>query len=250
MSLYERTISFILQYVESQKLEEGAKLPTEPELVSMAGVSMVTVRRALAELASQGIVRREQGRGTFLNRSRVSAETTRLGGLRNGLGLSSSATLETRLLSIGHREATEDEAGKLKIAKAASVWEIARLRLLNGRPTVHEVSITPMILAPDLGSYLEQNPQRSLYETLDVVYGLREVREDQSLICRRADTVDRRHLGLSKADWVVEISGISYSMRHVPIDCFRMVFDAKGFAFKLSTAPTSAMTAVELEREQ
>jgi DNA-binding transcriptional MocR family regulator len=74
MSLYERTISFVLNYIEEKKLEEGAKLPTEPELVAMAGVSMVTVRRALAELAAQGVIRREQGRGTFLNRSRVSAE--------------------------------------------------------------------------------------------------------------------------------------------------------------------------------
>jgi DNA-binding GntR family transcriptional regulator len=249
MSLYERTISFILQYIDSEKLEEGAKLPTEPELVAMAGVSMVTVRRALAELASQGIVRREQGRGTFLNRSRVSAETTRLGGLRNGLSLTSNATLETRLLSIERREAMEDEANRLKISKAASVWEIARLRLLNGRPAVHEVSTTPMILAPDLGACFEQNPQRSLYDTLDTVYGLREVREDQSLICRRANTIDRKRLDLSKGDWVVEISGVSYSMRHVPIDYFRMVFDAKGFAFRLSTVPTSTMAAVELERD-
>ena len=250
MSLYERTISFILQYIEAQKLEEGAKLPTEPELVAMAGVSMVTVRRALAELASQGVVRREQGRGTFLNRSRINAETTRLGGLSNGLSLASNAKLETRLLSIGHRDATEEEAGRLNIAKAASVWEIARLRLLNDRPAVHEVSVTPMILAPDLGSWFEQDPQRSLYETLDTVYGLREVREDQSLICRPSDMVDRKHLELSKGDWVVEISGISYSMRNVPIDCFRMVFDAKGFAFKLSNAPALTMTAVDLEREQ
>jgi DNA-binding GntR family transcriptional regulator len=249
MSLYERTISFILQYIEAQKLEEGAKLPTEPELVAMAGVSMVTVRRALAELASQGIVRREQGRGTFLNRSRVNAETTRLGGLRNGLSLTSNATLKTRLLGISHRNATEEEAAKLNISKAASVWEISRLRLLNSRPAVHEVSITPMILAPDLGSCFEQNPERSLYETLDTVYGLREVREDQSLICRRSNMIDRKRLDLSKGDWVVEISGVSFSMRHVPIDYFRMVFDAKGFAFKLSTVPTSTMAAVELEHE-
>jgi GntR family transcriptional regulator len=247
MPLYERTISFILKYIEAQKLEEGAKLPTEPELAAMAGVSMVTVRRALAELASQGIVRREQGRGTFLNRSRISAETTRLGGLRNGLSLTSNSTLDTRLLSIGHRDATEEEAARLNISKAASVWETARLRLLDGRPAVHEVSITPMILAPDLGSYFEQDPGRSLYETLETVYGLREVREDQSLVCRRANMIDRKRLELSKGDWIVEISGVSYSMRHVPIDYFRMVFDAKGFAFKLSTAPASTLAAVELE---
>src|SRR5262245_9334586 len=130
MSLYERTISFILQYIDEKKLEEGAKLPTEPELVSMAGVSMVTVRRALAELASQGIVRREQGRGTFLNRSRVSAETLRLGSLRNGLSLNSTSNLETRLLKLDRRNATEGESVRLNITKGATIWQISRLRLL------------------------------------------------------------------------------------------------------------------------
>jgi DNA-binding GntR family transcriptional regulator len=248
MSLYERTISFILQYIDAEKLEEGAKLPTEPELVSMAGVSMVTVRRALAELASQGVVRREQGRGTFLNRSRVNAETTRLGGLRNGLNLASSSTLETRLLGLERREATDEEASRLGISKAASVWETSRLRLLNDRPMIHEVSVIPMILAPDLGACFEQNPERPLYATLEALYGLREVREDQSLLCRPGDALDRKLLGLTKGGWVVEISGISYSARHVPIDHFRMVFDAKDFAFRLSTATASTMAAVELER--
>src|ERR1700687_1741629 len=141
MSLYGRTISFILQYIQEKKLEEGAKLPTEPELVTMTGVSMVTVRRALPELASQGIVRRAQSRGTFLNRSRVNAETTRPGGLRNGLNLDSTSSLETRLLGLGRREATAEEAPRLNIAKGASIWEISRLRLLNGRPMIYEVSV-------------------------------------------------------------------------------------------------------------
>ncbi|MGH6880182.1 GntR family transcriptional regulator [Hypericibacter sp.] len=246
MSLYERTISFILQYIEEKKLEEGAKLPTEPELVAMAGVSMVTVRRALAELAAQGIVRREQGRGTFLNRSRVSAETTRLGGLRNGLSLDSSSSLETRLLGLVRRDASADESGRLAIAKGASIWEVSRLRLLNGRPMIHEVSVIPMILAPDLGAYFESDPKRSLYATLEAAYGLREVREEQSLVCRRPNSLDKKLLAQPKSDWVVQISGISYSARRIPIDSFRIVFDAKGFAFRLSTAPASTMAAVEL----
>jgi DNA-binding GntR family transcriptional regulator len=111
---------------------------------------------------------------------------------------------------------------------------------------IHEVSVIPMILAPDLGAHLESDPQRSLYATLDAVYGLREIREEQSLVCRRANRLDKKLLGLPKGDWVVQISGISFSARHLPIDSFRIVFDAKGFAFRLSTAPASAMAAVEL----
>jgi DNA-binding GntR family transcriptional regulator len=246
MSLYERTMSFILQYVEEHELREGDRLPAEPELATMAGVSMVTVRRALAELAAQAVVRREQGRGTFLARSRVSAETTTVGALRNGLSLDARSSLETRLRHLDRRPATDEEARRLEIADASAVWEISRLRLLDGRPMIHEVSIIPMILAPDLGAHVGANPNRSLYATLDQEYGLREVREEQTLVCRRAKPADTKLLELPRQDWVVEISGISYTTRNVPIDSFRMTFDAKGFAFRMETAPKSAMEAIEL----
>ena len=50
-SLYEKTIAFVLQYIDEQKLREGDQLPTEAQLSALAGVSLVTVRRALSEPA-------------------------------------------------------------------------------------------------------------------------------------------------------------------------------------------------------
>lgn len=53
-------------------------------------------------------------------------------------------------------------------------------------------------------------------------------------------------LDLLRFEWVVEVSGISYSTRRTPIDAFRMVFVAKSFAFRLATAPAFAVEAVEI----
>ena len=247
MSLYERTISFILHYIEEHKLQEGARLPPEPELASMAGVSMVTVRRALAELAAQAVVRREQGRGSFLARRRFRAETTKVGGLRNGLSLDARSSLDTRLLSLGQRTATSEEAHRLAVSEGSAVWEVSRLRLFAGRPMICEVSVIPMILAPDLAAQFRPDPRQSLYGLLATKYGLREAREEQTLVCRRAGGSEVKLLDLLRKDWVVEVSGVSFSPRQVPIDNFRMVFDAKGFAFRMETAPTAMIEAIELE---
>src|SRR5262245_25933005 len=43
------------------------RLPTEPELMDRFGVSRATVRRAMSQLESRGLVRVEQGRGTFVH---------------------------------------------------------------------------------------------------------------------------------------------------------------------------------------
>jgi GntR family phosphonate transport system transcriptional regulator len=47
-------------------LDAGARLPTEAELAARFAVNRHTVRRAIADLAARGLVRVEQGRGTFL----------------------------------------------------------------------------------------------------------------------------------------------------------------------------------------
>ncbi len=47
-------------------LEPGAKLPTEPELVAVYAAGRHSIRRAVAELAKEGFLSVEQGRGTFV----------------------------------------------------------------------------------------------------------------------------------------------------------------------------------------
>ena len=44
----------------------GGKIPTEPELVEWSGAGRNTVREAIGSLVQAGILRREQGRGTFV----------------------------------------------------------------------------------------------------------------------------------------------------------------------------------------
>lgn len=245
-SLYEKTIAFVLQYIDEHKLGAGDQLPTEAQLSSLAGVSLVTVRRALSELSAQAVVRREQGRGTFVARPRVNAETTKVGGLRHGLHLDARSKLQTRILSCRARAPSNEEAAHLGLSSGASVWEVSRLRLLNKRPVIWETSVIPKILAPDLARQLSRRDKPSLYDLLDEQYGLKEAREEQTLVSRPAMPREHELLDLMSFEWVVEVSGVSFSTRHQAIDAFQMVFVAKTFAFRLETAPAFFVEAVEL----
>ncbi len=57
--------------IESGSLRGGDRLPSEEQLASRLGVSVGTVQKALAQLATSGIVSREHGRGTFVSGSRI-----------------------------------------------------------------------------------------------------------------------------------------------------------------------------------
>jgi DNA-binding GntR family transcriptional regulator len=149
-------------------------------------------------------------------------------------------------LSCQARPCSDEEAKRLTLAARATVWEVSRLRLLNKRPVIWETSIIPKILAPDLSTHLSGPDTRSLYDLLDEMYGLKEAREEQVLLSRPALAREHTLLELMNFEWVVEVSGVSYSSRHQPIDAFRMIFVAKSFAFRLETAPSFFVKAVEL----
>lgn len=57
----------IIKYIKTMDLRKNNKLPNEDLLANLFGVSRITIRSALNELASEGIVFRQQGRGTFVN---------------------------------------------------------------------------------------------------------------------------------------------------------------------------------------
>jgi len=69
--LWRRVEQSLHRDILSGTLASGARLPSEPELAQSFAVHRHTVRRAVAALASRGLLRIEQGRGTFVHDSAI-----------------------------------------------------------------------------------------------------------------------------------------------------------------------------------
>ena len=65
-SLTQITKESILKYIRTLNLDVNNKLPSEENLSKDLGVSRITVRSALNELATEGVIFRRQGKGTFI----------------------------------------------------------------------------------------------------------------------------------------------------------------------------------------
>jgi GntR family transcriptional regulator of arabinose operon len=78
--LYQRVIQDICAHIESGQWRPGDKLPSEHALCERYGVSQITVRRALRELAQAGRVYSHHGLGWFVSveRAAQAAEVTLL----------------------------------------------------------------------------------------------------------------------------------------------------------------------------
>ena len=65
-ALWHQVEQTLAQDIIGGTLAVGTQLPTEPVLMARFGVSRFTVRQAIANLERRGLVRAEQGRGTFV----------------------------------------------------------------------------------------------------------------------------------------------------------------------------------------
>src|SRR6187549_887442 len=62
---YLRIKQDLTEKLRAGHFDPNVPLPSEKVLAELGGVSIGTVRQALSEMADEGLVRREQGRGTF-----------------------------------------------------------------------------------------------------------------------------------------------------------------------------------------
>ena len=148
---------------------DGAQIPNEAKLSEMLGVSRITMRHALRNMEEWGLLRREQGRGTFVRNSTVIA------GARGPTSLTQE--MADRGLSVGSRKLELSElpadnaiASALEIREGSAVVKLRRLRFGGGQPIGIQTAYLPARRVPGLVSMSE--PILSLYATLRDRFGL------------------------------------------------------------------------------
>jgi GntR family transcriptional regulator len=63
---YRQIVDQIAQFIRSGQLPPSAQLPSVRDLAGQLLVSLITVRRAYADLEAAGLIVRRQGQGTFV----------------------------------------------------------------------------------------------------------------------------------------------------------------------------------------
>jgi len=131
---------------------DGARLPTESELVARHGLSRQTVRRAFQDLVAEGVVYRVPGRGTYAS-DPARRYLRQLGSIEDLMSLSDDTTME--VLAGLRRRVDVDAASRLRLEDDI-VYSVVFRRLHDGVPfvltTVHLVpSVAQAVLtSPDL----------------------------------------------------------------------------------------------------
>lgn len=139
--LYYQLANVLTEKIVSRELGTGDRLPTEVELVEEYGISRITVRQALRLLEEEGLIRREVGRGTFVNEYRPFTGALKLeGSLEDVISLGLTAV---KVVEIKTVKASADDALKMGLEVGAPIIRGVRIRIHNGEPYSHIVSDLP-----------------------------------------------------------------------------------------------------------
>jgi GntR family transcriptional regulator len=145
--LYHQVLLALRERIRRGVFPAGSTLPGELELVKLMGVSRITVKRALNELAATGFVTRHRGRGTVVT---FNAATPIVKGnfdnLLESLKLMGLGT-EVELLACDIIRAPEEIAQAMELPKGAKVQRAVRRRKIEGQPFSFLVTHVPAAIA-------------------------------------------------------------------------------------------------------
>lgn len=146
---YQQLSRHIVDLINSGALAPDDQLPSEREFADIAGVSRVTVRKAIGELASTGLIEQRQGAGSFVRGQgeRFEQSLSSLVSFTENLqtrGITSSSAI----LLKGLFRPTPTETTILGLTPVQRVARVHRLRSGDGVPMALEHSSLPDDVLP------------------------------------------------------------------------------------------------------
>ena len=216
--LHHQVYLDLVSALESREWKPGDRLPTERDLAKRYGCSLITVRRALMELAREQRIERTRGRGTFVLHPRFELD---FGGNQSFTDEMQMRGLdpETRLVAARPESAGESVAMALDLEIGSPTLYLERLRLAGGEPLLLEQVHLPAERFPGLlASDLEHN---SLYDLLTERYGVRIVRAREAIEPVLLRTREAQLLDQAPGRPALLIEGIAFAAEGGPVEFAR-----------------------------
>jgi GntR family transcriptional regulator len=214
--------------IRTGRLLPGSRLAPERELGARLGVARNTLRRALTTLASKGLIQ-ARGRGGWVVVGPGVTERIEGPPSLTEWAARHGHVVTSNVIAARVRVASSGEAADLRIVASSTVFELERVRFIEGVP----ISLDRSVLHPRLISTLEgiDFTSRSLYGT---------VRERAGVIPSRAEVVVRAVpatereaalLTVAEGDPLLELDEMTFDQYDEPFETAHLLNRGDRYAF-------------------
>lgn len=213
--LYLRVETVLASEIADRTLKVGDQLPTEDSLITRFEVSRITVRRAIQNLVSRGLVEIRRGKGTFVAAPKLTQELTELSGFVEDMcavGRKPTARV------LGKEIVTADTtvASHLALTKGERVVRIRRVRLADGVPISFDETYLPL----EIGKKIITNNLKvePIFSLLERKYDIPLLEAEYKLEAVAAEADVAAALLVKQGCPIFRIERTSYSTGNRPVD--------------------------------
>ena len=204
----------ILNKIETELLNPGDRVESEPSVAKRFEISRSTVRNVYDRLVSRNILFRRPGKGTYVSLPFNAGNASLLVGFSKKME-AIGMTPKTLLVKNRIVKATEKVQEKLKIEKGEKIIEIHRIRSIKEIPFVIHLAFLPFEKCRSVSDADLENI--SLTSFIENVLGVTIAYAEETVLALPAEQQEARMLDIKKGFPVLVKEGISYDRNNIPI---------------------------------
>ena len=210
-----RRIADALEKDVSNGYFADSRLPTEPELAERFSVNRHTIRRAVAALVDQGLLKVTQGRGTFVADHQIDYLLGRR--TRFSTNLKRSGRVGShRLISVTRRQADSAVAAELEIETGAELIELETLGNADGVNLSYALHSFPAARFEALPAAVAE--KGSITAALATCGVADYTRRSSRIVARLPTEMEARHLDVPLSRPVLQVEAVNVDQAGTPIE--------------------------------
>lgn len=231
--LYHQIYVLLREQILGGVYADNGLVPTEQELTRRFGVSRITAKRALDDLAAEGLVVRRRGKGTTVaSRVAVPAFSANISGLLENLLMMGLKT-KVKMIDFAYVPASEDVARALSLTAGTEVQRAVRVRSLDGAPLSFTTSYVPAALGRTYGRKdLATKPLLELLERAGVLIGS----ADQSIGAVLADSMVAPRLRVRVGSPLLSVTRTVFDQHARPVEYIAILYRPDRYRYRMKLA--------------
>ncbi|NBS08871.1 MAG: GntR family transcriptional regulator [Betaproteobacteria bacterium] len=223
--LYQQIKGLILQSLQGGEWKPGEAIPSEMDLAARFKVSQGTVRKAIDELATENLLVRRQGKGTFVATHAEERLQFRFLKLKPDHGNpQNQGPAQRTILSCKRARASADVARALALRTGEAVIQVRRTLAFGGVPTILEDLWLPGDRFKGLSAERLAASQGPMYALFEAEFGISMVRADERLKAVLPDEQQAQWLQVSATTPLLSVERVAFTYNDLPMELRRGLY--------------------------
>jgi len=228
--LYQQIKGLLTRSLQAGEWKPGEAIPSEFELAARFKVSQGTVRKAIDELATENLLVRRQGKGTFV--ATHAEQNIQYRFLRLTPDAGGAAGMQRRLLDCRRMRAPGDIARALDLKSGEPAVQLRRLLLAEGRPVVLDDIWLPGTLFKGLTAEKLAGYRGPMYRLFETEFGVRMIRAEEKIRAVAVTGEDAELLALPVGAPLLSVERLSLTYEDKPVELRRGLYNTAAHHYR------------------